>query len=92
MKVAYENDKQPNEISLTKFSPNYDSITKENYEPSESPEVKGKYPKIVFLIIINEFCERYILFDSFDFLLFLLLSLFKIFLLWNPYCFIHFFN
>jgi solute carrier family 15 oligopeptide transporter 1 len=24
-----------------------------------SPLVKGKYPKIVFLIIINEFCERF---------------------------------
>lgn len=59
MNFDYENVK-PNEISLTKFTPIYDSIIKENCDPNESAEVKGKYPKIVFLIILNEICERYL--------------------------------
>ena len=58
MNFDYGNVKQPNEISLTKFTPIFDSIIKENCD--ETAEVKGKYPKIVFLIILNEICERYL--------------------------------
>lgn len=35
------------------------SIDKADLKDENSPLVKEKYPKIVFLIIINEFCERF---------------------------------
>ena len=60
MNFDYGNVKQPNEISLTKFTPIFDSIIKEKCHLNETAEVKGKYPKIVFLIILNEICERYL--------------------------------
>ncbi len=55
-KVGHESDLEPGEISMTKFK-NYNS-TVDTIEPEST--AKGKYPKIVFLIILNEFCERYI--------------------------------
>lgn len=63
---------EPTEVSMTNFK-NYDSMSHSyntkaeevreirNVEPEGLVPVKGKYPKIVFLIILNEFCERYIL-------------------------------
>ena len=67
-KVADEKE-IPADISMTKMA-NYDSITKVDEsaeDPSQEVKVKGPYPKIVILIILNEFCERFIFLSYYKF-------------------------
>jgi dipeptide/tripeptide permease len=64
MKVSYQNDAEPTRQVVMENLPNYDSSGKNEKETNDDittnpTEIKGKYPKIVFLIILNEFCERF---------------------------------
>ena len=59
MKVAYKQDAEPTRQVTVENPPNYDSIDNNDKELTSNSQIKGKYPKIVFLIILNEFCERF---------------------------------
>ncbi len=62
-----ENDtifKRPDKMEETKIDENLPSTSNENYlnlddEKNETHSQSQKYPKFVFLIILNEFCERF---------------------------------
>jgi hypothetical protein len=62
-----ENDtifKRPDKIGETKIDENLPSTSNENYsnlddDKNETDTQSQKYPKFVFLIILNEFCERF---------------------------------
>jgi len=62
-----ENDtifKRPDKMEETKIDENLPSTSNENYsnlddEKNDTQSQSQKYPKFVFLIILNEFCERF---------------------------------